>query len=653
MRIVYTSARYIWSVAKWIWSAVIVVILVGVAINLFSGSKENLFGSVFIAIKDWFNPPLHAPQILTIVLIVLLIITTLASALLYVLLRKRYPDKPPSLSPEIQAILDYLKQDTEERKEKEIAQKQRDDLALTHYLRSIREENQSLTPQGFALHSAHAPALIFADVPLESAFVPFQAISDRPIFDAPYEQLRLLGALRERADLSEETRTAYIQGLHATWHSQLGVQGNQQRTRQVLPIDEVLRRLTPQHPVAIILGEPGSGKSTLLRWLALHMATASLSPNHPIPDGFLPVQVPVQIRLHDYAAGLDKDAQTLKQFVVAQASQVHPNAPVKLLDELARGRCLVLFDGLDEVANAGTRRAVTDAVSAFIAEYTGVGSETHQYNRFLVTSRIVGYEPRALARYAHYTLLELNDQQIGQLLLNWYTAIECYLAMSARGMQDLVEEERTAAHKAGAQLRDQCVRMLQSSPGLRQLASNPLALTMMAILQASGRTLPAHRLELCQMLTRTLLDTWNQESGRAMFSAGELPLAELLLSTFAYRLHTHAPALSASEVIAITRQTMAEYHGRQAQEITEDTILRFIETLRSSSGLFVEVGEQLFCFANSTFQGYFVARYLLRKPREELEQFALEHSQQDVWREPLLLLNADKSVESAGKSEVG
>src|SRR5258708_21385639 len=221
------------------------------------------------------------------------------------------------------------------------------------------------------------------------------------------------------------------------------------------------------------------------------------------------------------------------------------------------------------------------------------------------------------------------------------------------GMQDLTAEERAAAHKAGAAQRDHFMRMLQSSPGLRQLASNPLALTMMALLQASGRTLPAHRLELCQMLTRTLLDTWNQESGRAMFADGELPLAELLLSTFAYRLHTHAPALSASEVIAITRQTMAEYHGRQAQEITEDTILRFIETLRSSSGLFVEVGEQLFCFANSTFRDYFVAQYLLRKPREEQKQFALEHSQQDVWREPLLLLNADKSVEIAGKSEVG
>src|SRR5712692_3140251 len=214
MRIVYTSACYIWSVAKKVWLGVVLVIALGVAITLISGSKENLGGSVFTAIKDWFNPPLHAAQILTITLILLCSIATGASVLICALLRKRFVVLPPyNPPPEIKAMLEYLEQDAKERKEKETAQRQRDDLALTHYLRSIREANQSLTPQGFALHAPGTPALIFADVPLEATFVPLFAISDRPLFDAPYEQLRLLGALRERTDLSEEMRAAYIQGL--------------------------------------------------------------------------------------------------------------------------------------------------------------------------------------------------------------------------------------------------------------------------------------------------------------------------------------------------------------------------------------------------------------------------------------------------------
>src|SRR5215469_11795812 len=115
-RIISTSACYIWSAAKWIWSAVIVVILVGVAINLFSGSKENLAGSVSTAIKDSLSSHRFA-LIITIVLIVLCIITTLASAFIC----KRYPPvKPiPVFPPEIQAMLEYLEQDAKERREKE------------------------------------------------------------------------------------------------------------------------------------------------------------------------------------------------------------------------------------------------------------------------------------------------------------------------------------------------------------------------------------------------------------------------------------------------------------------------------------------------------------------------------------------------------
>jgi hypothetical protein len=40
---------------------------------------------------------------------------------------------------------------------------------------------------------------------------------------------------------------------------------------------------------------------------------------------------------------------------------------------------------------------------------------------------------------------------------------------------------------------------------------------------ASGRKLPLQRMELYQMIPRTLLDTWNQESGRTMFTDEELP----------------------------------------------------------------------------------------------------------------------------------
>jgi hypothetical protein len=81
--------------------------------------------------------------------------------------------------------------------------------------------------------------------------------------------------------------------------------------------------------------------------------------------------------------------------------------------------------------------------------------------------------------------------------------------------------------------------------------------------------------------------------------------------------------------------------------IKDIDIQRFVDTLRSNSGLLIEIGQGLFSFVHRTFQEYFVALYLLRKPIEELEQFVPDHYLLDVWREPLLLTIAYKSMESS------
>ena len=649
MRTVYTISVLIWKIGKWVWTAIVVAIVVGAASSLFANSPETFFGSATVAVLQWFHR-FGLIQDLTLAVIGLCILVSLASGLISVLFRTRYETKPTYDPPaEIKAMLNYLDSDIKAREEKEAAQKNRDATAQTRYLRTTMEANQSITPKGFAIHSQ---AVIFADVPLEATFVQLQTVSDRPVFDAPYEQLRQLELLRQRTDLRDEMRDTYMQRLRIAWHSQLGPKRNV--TPQSVPVNEVFLRLTPAHPVAVILGTPGSGKSTLLRWLALHMARASFFQNYALRAEFAPAQVPLLIHLRDYAESLDKESFSMKQFIAAQASKIDPNAPTKLLDELARGHCLVLFDGLDEITTAHARGYVADALYEFIADYSGEESGTHRYNRFLVTSRIAGYEPRALAKYAHYTLLDFDKQQIEQFLTNWCTATESYQTMSARGMQDLTQVEKEAANRAGIEHRDRLMQILANNLDLRQITINPLTLTMMAVLHTSGRIFPYQRMELYRMIVHTLLTTWNQESGRAMFSGEENPLAELLLSNIAYCLHNGPPVLSAYDLHLLTRETMVAFNLRQANEIKEGDIRLFIETLRRSSGLLVEIGENLFCLASLAFQDYFVAEYLLRKPPEELKQFVLDHYHKATWREPLLLVIAHQSTDSspAGQQEV-
>src|SRR5258708_7101606 len=63
---------------------------------------------------------------------------------------------------------------------------------LHKYLRDIADKNQDLKPTGFAQQSA----LISVSVPLDDIFIHLHAIPDRPRFDMPTEQIKLLEELR-------------------------------------------------------------------------------------------------------------------------------------------------------------------------------------------------------------------------------------------------------------------------------------------------------------------------------------------------------------------------------------------------------------------------------------------------------------------------
>ncbi len=173
-------------------------------------------------------------------------------------------------------------------------------------------------------------------------------------------------------------------------------------------------------------------------------------------------------------------------------------------------------------------------------------------------------------------------------------------------------------------------------------------LTILALLQKSGKTLPHRRIDLYYMVTRTLLANWNYETGRRVFPEGELPLAEQMLGNLAYALHSGDLLLTEQEVKCIAQESMTKFYNHAA---SDDDIHLFIQTLRRSSGLFVESGQGLFSFMHRTFQEYYVARYLLRETPDFRKDFAQSHFHNATWREPLLLTIAAKSGQTSQTSK--
>src|SRR5260370_29805060 len=156
------------------------------------------------------------------------------------------------------------------------------DRLIRGYLSEVIKANQSLNPSGFAQQSQ---ALISVNVPLNDIFIHLHAVPDRPIYDVPGEQQKLLEELRERTDLKVEEREEFIQRLRLIWYSQIGPNSDSKKQRNNVFIADIFKYVNVGSPVALILGTPGSGKSTTLRCLSLHMARAAQSLAYELPRG--------------------------------------------------------------------------------------------------------------------------------------------------------------------------------------------------------------------------------------------------------------------------------------------------------------------------------------------------------------------------------
>jgi predicted NACHT family NTPase len=170
-------------------------------------------------------------------------------------------------------------------------------------------------------------------------------------------------------------------------------------------ISELLDRRS--RVVLALVGQPGSGKSTLLAHAARRSAQAAVR-------GHLGRRrVPILLALREQATSIIADpAISLPDVVRAAVGGMLGKEPGGWWErQLGRGRCLVLLDGLDEVARSDDRLAVADWVERQIVAHAG--------NHFVVTSRSYGL-PSALAAQADVLVVRpFTAEQVRLLLDRW------------------------------------------------------------------------------------------------------------------------------------------------------------------------------------------------------------------------------------------
>jgi HEAT repeat protein/DNA replication protein DnaC len=446
-------------------------------------------------------------------------------------------------------------------------------------------------------------------LPLAKIFLPLQATEGRPAL-AEYadEDLRRQAASEVMGELDWQRRREEMEKRYA----QLSARQAAQRSLKLADLIKSSR--------SVLLGDPGTGKTTVTRYITYALASDDATHTGTSVRGL----TPVLIRIANYAKAYERDSTLHLIEYVEKELTPRPEFGRYLRYEIESGECLIILDGLDEVTNPSLRIQVTDRIQEMVASFSA--------NRYMVTSRIVGYDVSPLTReFKHATLRELTAEDRERFVRLWYDAIKSEISESthAEGADDLIEALRT-------------------KPQIARMGANPLLLTIMVLMHWRGVKLPSRRVQVYQIATDTLIEYWTVQRGITELDAEEIkailaPIAHYILSSNVGGVIAH------HDLLPRFYNGIAEQRGcdqNEAKRIGQ----KLLKDLSEQSGLFLERGrddndQPVYGFLHQTFGEYLAALHLAQKIFNDTFDLK-DYIHRSMWYESLLLLAGHLSIVS-------
>ena len=418
----------------------------------------------------------------------------------------------------------------------------------------------------------------------------------------------------DEVEAEAERRGADLKRIHLDLAAELREQA------EPVPLEQLL----VLHDRLAVIGGAGSGKSTLLAWLAVQLAAAAQgSPDAllALPSGklpWIPLLIPLRY-LREYRSIVkaypDPRAGTLAGYLPWYLARRAPQ--LERLDGLLQTllkarRCVVFFDGLDEVVTSSERAIVRQQVEHFVRDqYPG--------NRAVVTARAAGYRDEAVfgEDFLRLDVDRLQGEQIAVLVGGWCRRL--FPAEAERRAQELVEaiEAINAAYDAR---------------GLPPLIGTPLMTTMVVAVKWSKTDLPRERAKLYEACVEVILRaqyTPDDEARRELSDwGGDWGDQRDWLAALALAMHEggrDGAAVPESRVRAVLKDELP----------SKEALDRFVQAVRDRGSLFEERAE-LFQFTHLSFQEFLAARLLAKRRAEAFARLAPRLAD-PWWREVILL----------------
>ncbi|MFV9504016.1 MAG: NACHT domain-containing protein [Oscillochloridaceae bacterium umkhey_bin13] len=409
-----------------------------------------------------------------------------------------------------------------------------------------------------------------------------------------------------------------------------------------------------RQPRLAVIGLPGSGKTTLLQYTAVRLCEvlarddqaclvdlglAEVTQQHP--------PVPLLLPLRELGSFLSESRA--RELAGANATLLLDclqnyyrdlELPADFFQRIcAAGRAIFLLDGLDEVPQTDDRVFVSAIMRSLVTRYPNC--------RYVLTSRPKAYEgdARLGQGFRECTVDDLSPAQQQRFITNW-----------SHSLHRLLGHDPAAAERPATRFADELWAALQSNQRVRELATNPLLLTIIAIIYYDSRSLPENRAELYEACVTVLLKGGRGKVGQAAKhreTYAGLPGLQMslrqkreLLAFVAYQMHQRGVEAQGStgreihrdDLVAIVAASPALPAGYPPREAAE----AFVDELPEHVGLLDEIRPRIFRFSHLSFQEFLAARFVAEHDRwTEL----LDRYQESWWREVILLCAGHLSQE--------
>ncbi|MDI5977903.1 HEAT repeat domain-containing protein [Amycolatopsis magusensis] len=383
---------------------------------------------------------------------------------------------------------------------------------------------------------------------------------------------------------------------------------------------------SPLARTCVLLGDPGAGKSTLARYLALALAEQRTGPALAALEGWQPIL----IELRDYALKCN-DYETFGSYLDYRKRTDGLGIEEATVETYLRddGRALVVFDGLDEIFEPRLRETVSRRIAGFAAQFPTA--------RVIVTSRVVGYRPRIFrgAGFVQYTVQDLDTDKVDVFLRRWYQ-----LALHDRPAAIEMRQERLT-------------RAINDSAPIRELAGNPLLLTILAII-GKHQELPRERWKVYDHAAAVLVQHWDVNKHLVDEDIDADVIREddkkELLRKLAIRMQVGSHGFAGNSLLEsdllqdIETYLVGRFRYEPAKAAAISTAM--VKQLRERNFIFARYGSGVYGFVHRALLEFFSASDVVNRfekvqtlSEEDLvEQVILPRSEDPAWAEVLRLI---------------